>query len=60
MSSLDPRLASILVCPKCRAKLEGKTDGYALVCRTCRTVYPVRDGIPILLPSEAVPLEPDR
>jgi uncharacterized protein len=50
---LDPKLLEILVCPKCRGPLEHTDDPPALTCHACRLVYPVRDGIPILLIDEA-------
>ncbi len=47
-------LLDILACPKCRGELEYVKDG--LVCRKCELVYPIRDGIPIMLVEEAKPL----
>ena len=51
---------SMLVCPKCRSDLtlmgdENSPEG--LFCATCHTVYPVQEGIPILLTQAAVPLD---
>ena len=43
----------ILVCPVCKTKVELLTDESGLKCVSCRRVYPVRDGIPIMLPEEA-------
>jgi uncharacterized protein len=56
--SLAPELLEILVCPKCKGDLEYRTEGSAetLVCHACRLVYPVEDGIPIMLIDEAKPL----
>jgi hypothetical protein len=54
--SLAPELLEILVCPKCKGDLEHRLDPEALVCHTCRLVYPVEDGIPIMLIDEAKPL----
>jgi uncharacterized protein len=56
--SLAPELLEILVCPKCKGNLEHRTEGSAetLVCHACRLVYPVEDGIPIMLIDEAKPL----
>ena len=54
---LDPALLAIVVCPGCHGDLEQvSTDDGAteLACRgTCGLVYPVRDGIPVLLVDEA-------
>lgn len=53
--TLSPELLEILVCPKCKSKVELKSDESALVCTDaeCRLVYPVRDGIPVMLVEEA-------
>lgn len=44
-------LLAIMACPKCRSPLEDK--GEALACTGCGLHYPVRDGIPVMLPEEA-------
>jgi uncharacterized protein YbaR (Trm112 family) len=50
-------LTAILVCPKCKGDLEHRPGPEeSLVCHACRLVYPVRDGIPIMLIDEAKPL----
>jgi uncharacterized protein YbaR (Trm112 family) len=49
---LDERLLQILVCPACRASLEYKERRKVLICTECTTRYEVRDGIPIMLPSD--------
>lgn len=56
-SELDPRLLEILVCPRCKGELDYRQDPPSLACPTCRLVYEVRDGIPILLVDEAKPLD---
>ena len=50
-------LLEIRACPKCKGdiKLNDKEDG--LVCDTCRLLYPIRDGIPVMLIDEAIPLD---
>ncbi len=53
---LDKELLEILVCPQCKGELEYRTDPEELVCRRCRLVFEVRDGIPIMLLDEAKPL----
>ena len=55
--TLAPELLEILVCPKCKGELEYRTEPEALVCHSCRLVYPVDDGIPVMLIDEARPLE---
>jgi len=52
---LDARLLEILVCPACSASLAYEPDHDRLTCRGCGLVYPIRDGIPVLLVEEAMP-----
>jgi uncharacterized protein YbaR (Trm112 family) len=54
--TLAPELLQILVCPKCKGDLEYRRSPEALVCHSCRLVYTVEDGIPIMLIDEAKPL----
>ena len=53
---LDEKLLEILVCPKCKGELEYREQASELVCHHCRLRYPIRDGIPIMLIDEALPL----
>jgi len=46
-------LLEILACPLCRAEVRPTPDGGGLECAKCGRVYPVRDGIPVMLPEEA-------
>ncbi len=50
---LDSRLLEILVCPVSKAPLEYDRDRQELICRASGLAYPVRDGIPVMLESEA-------
>jgi uncharacterized protein YbaR (Trm112 family) len=54
---IDEALVSILACPACHCTVEMR--GAALVCTGCGRRYPVRDGIPVMLVSEALPPEQD-
>ena len=54
--SLSQELLDILVCPKCKGRLEYREDHPSLDCLHCRLRYPVRDDIPILLIDEAQPV----
>lgn len=56
---LDPKMTTILVCPRTHGQLHFVEDKQELHSPKARLAYPVRDGIPILLPSEARPLEDD-
>ncbi len=54
---IDPRLLEILVCPLTRATLEYDPRRQELISRAAKLAYPIRDGIPIMLPEEARALE---
>ena len=56
-SRIDPRLLEILVCPLTKTTLEYDAERQELISRAARLAYPIRDGIPIMLPEEARPLE---
>jgi uncharacterized protein YbaR (Trm112 family) len=51
--SLDPQLLEILVCPNDRGELDHDDAAQRLTCRSCGYVYPIRDGIPVMLIDEA-------
>ena len=51
--SVDPKLLEILVCPITKGPLEYDAGRQELVSRGARLAYPIRDGIPIMLPEEA-------
>lgn len=53
--SLSKELLGILACPKCRGALTLVDEEQGLLCDACAVVYPVRDGIPVMLIEEAVP-----
>ena len=54
---IDPRLLEILVCPLTKTPLEYDRERGELISRAAGLAYPIRDGIPIMLPEEARPLE---
>lgn len=53
---IDPKLLELLACPLTKGPLSWDAERGELVSRVARLAYPVRDGIPIMLPSEARPL----
>jgi uncharacterized protein YbaR (Trm112 family) len=55
----DPRLLELLVCPISKASLIYDEAAQELISRQARLAYPIRRGVPHLLPSEARPLEDD-
>lgn len=61
--SLDHRLIDLLVCPVCKGPLtlarDEQQQGTALQCSADRLAFPIRDGIPIMLESEASTVDPE-
>ena len=55
--AVDPRLLEILVCPVTKGPLTYDRAAGELVSQSARLAYPIRDGIPIMLPDEARPLD---
>ncbi|EIM77595.1 hypothetical protein A33O_01959 [Nitratireductor aquibiodomus RA22] len=56
-AALDPKLLELLVCPLTKGALRWDAENSELISKSAKLAYPVRDGIPIMLPSEARPLE---
>ncbi len=56
--AINKDLLDILACPKCKGEitLAEKKDG--LICTNCKLLYPIRDGIPVMLIDEAVEYKP--
>ena len=50
---MDPKLLELLVCPVTKGPLTYDRDAQELISRSARLAYPVRDGIPVMLPGEA-------
>lgn len=53
---MEPHLLDVLVCPICKGKLEHQRDQYRLICKGDKLAFPIRDGIPLMLQSEAIAL----
>ena len=53
--ALSKELLELLACPACggQARVEPTADGNGLECVACHRVYPIRDGIPVMLIEEA-------
>ncbi|MEI7600475.1 MAG: Trm112 family protein [Aestuariivirga sp.] len=49
----DPRLLELLVCPVTKTRLQYDAEKQELISRAAGLAYPIRDGIPIMLPDEA-------
>jgi uncharacterized protein len=54
---LDPKLLEILVCPLTKTSLDYDAKRQELISRAAGLAYPIRDGIPIMLPEEARKLD---
>ena len=50
---IDPKLLELLVCPLTKERLDYDAGRQELVSRSAKLAYPIRDGIPIMLPEEA-------
>lgn len=55
--AIDPRLLEVLVCPLTKTTLEYDRAANELISRKAGLAFPIRDGIPIMLPDEARKLE---
>ena len=53
--TVDKKLLAILVCPRCKGELEHRQTEKeeTLTCHNCKLLYPVKDGIPVMLIEEA-------
>lgn len=54
---IDPKLLESLICPISQGPLEYDREKAELISRKARLVFPIREGVPIMLESEARPLE---
>ncbi len=50
---IDPELLSLFACPACENRPPVCQQGETLVCTQCGRIYPIREGIPVLLVEEA-------
>lgn len=53
--SVDARLLEILICPACHGELKELESDRGLECLGCGRIFPIRDGIPVMLIEEASP-----
>ena len=56
-TAIDRKLLEILVCPLTKGPLEYDVRRQELISRSAKLAYPIRDGVPIMLPEEARPIE---
>lgn len=50
---IDPKLLEILVCPLTKGPLIYDREKQELISKRANLAYPIRNGIPIMLPEEA-------
>ncbi|MES2398790.1 MAG: Trm112 family protein [Pseudomonadota bacterium] len=50
---MEPKLLELLVCPVTKGPLDYDREKHELISKSARLAYPVRDGLPIMLESEA-------
>ena len=58
-AGVDPKLLEILVCPVTKEPLVYDVAAQELISKKATLAYPIRDGIPIMLPDEARPIDSD-
>ncbi len=56
-SSVDPKLLEVLVCPITRGKLDYDREANELISKGAKLAFPIREGVPIMLPEEARQLD---
>ena len=57
LSTVDPKLLDLLVCPLTKSRLSLSRETNELISQRAQLAYPIRDGIPIMLVSEARNIE---
>ena len=50
---MNRKLLEILACPICKAEIDYKKNEKLLICHKCKVGYPIRSGIPVMIPEEA-------
>lgn len=58
-TAIDPKLLELICCPLTKGVLSYDATRKELISLTAKLAYPVREGIPIMLPSEARALDED-
>lgn len=53
---METRLLQILVCPICKGALDYQKEQQELICKADKLAFPIKDGVPIMLESEARPI----
>ncbi|MAU19056.1 MAG: hypothetical protein CMH13_02070 [Martelella sp.] len=56
-AGIDPKMLELLICPLTKGRLSYDDERQELVSEKAKLAYPIRDGVPIMLASEARPLD---
>ena len=59
VSGIDVKLLELLACPLTKGPLVWNAERCELISKLAKLAYPVRDGIPVMLPSEARAIDPN-
>nr|WP_075306108.1 Trm112 family protein [Hyalangium minutum] len=54
--ALDDQLRQVLACPLCKGQLEFHEDWGEIWCLRCQRAWPIRNGVPDLVPGSSTPL----
>lgn len=60
IAGIDPHLLDLLICPVTKGPLRYDAAAQELISDKAQLAYPIRDGIPVMLPDEARSLDPDQ
>ncbi|MCG8470862.1 MAG: Trm112 family protein [Desulfobacterales bacterium] len=55
--TISQELIDILACPQCKGDVTLTESGEGLCCPSCKLIYEIRDGIPVMLAEEAKPMD---
>ncbi len=56
---MNKQILQVVACPRCHAKLQYDSANQRLICEYEQLVYPIKNGIPVLLSESAVSLYPE-
>ena len=56
-AAVDPKLLELLVCPVTKTPLVYDAEAQELISKAAGLAYPIEDGVPIMLPEDARPLD---
>ncbi len=57
INPINKELLDILACPKCKGDLIYRESDNGLICEKCKLMYPVKEGIPVMLIEEAIKVD---